>query len=282
MQPQRLLWCMKFKLYNLVIFSFVLGYGISSVAQVYPIYPVKELACSTENEEIIALYKMGFSALQNPAYSNTAGRIFFQIIQQDKSLCDAYYYTGISLTNQDKDDAAYTYLYYADSLASQPNLSFKSALAASALRIDNVGLARKKYEEIKQYFPNSPEGYYGLSLTATSIGDVVEGLVNTDRTLAKYKNTGELTPQREQEIYLIKAILLRMNMQYDKAIEFFEKSKEHFGTTTDYLANYALTTYELFKQTNAEKWKHESQEALLHIQDKETVKEDFFLQFIYD
>lgn len=239
------------------------------------------LSCPTENQEILQLYKMGFSALEKEAYYNTAGRIFFQIIQMDKQLCDAYYYTGVSLTKQEKDDAAYTYLYYADSLATQPTLSFKVALAAGALRIGNVGLARKKYEEVKKNFPDSPEGYYGLSLTATSIGDVVEGLVNTDRTLLKYKQAGGLTPTREQEIYLIKAILLRMNTQYDKSIEFFDKCKEHFGTTTEYLANYALTTYALYQQTKEEQWKQASQQALLQIRDKTTLNDDFFQQFTY-
>lgn len=273
---------MKFKLYKFILVVWILRSGTACLAQEEPSYSIAELACSTDNKEIIDLYETGFSALQKTTYYNTAGRIFFQIIQQDKSLCDAYYYTGIALTKQDKDDAAYTYLYYADSLATQPQMPFKIALAESALRIGNVGLARKKYEEIKQFFPERPEGYYGLSLTATSVGDLVEGLVNTDRTLAKYKNTGNLTPEREQEIYFIKAILLRMNTQYDKAIEFFEKSKELFGTTTDYLANYALATYELYKQTREEKWKRESQQALEQIHDKEALKEDFLLQFIYD
>lgn len=273
---------MKYSWYQIVWLIWLVGLGVTGFAQETPTYTDETLSCPTDNQEINTLYEMGFSALEKPEYYNTAGRIFFQIIQLDKSLCDAYYYTGVSLTKQDKDDAAYTYLYYADSLAIQPTLSFKIALAESALRIGNVGLARKKYEEIKSDFPNSPEGYYGLSLTATSIGDLVEGLVNTDRTLLKYKNAGGLTPTREQEIYLIKAILLRMNTQYDKAIEYFEKSKEHFGTTTDYLANYALTAYELYKQTKEDQWKQKSQQALLQIQDKTTLKEDFFQQFSYD
>ncbi|MGG5578642.1 hypothetical protein ACPDHL_15070 [Myroides sp. C15-4] len=273
---------MKFKGYKFLFLAGILGGGIPCLAQVDVSYSIEELACPTDNKEIITLYETGFSALQKTTYYNTAGRIFFQIIQQDKTLCDAYYYTGVALTKQDKDDAAYTYLYYADSLATQPQMPFKIALAESALRVGNVGLARKKYQEIKQYFPDRPEGYYGLSLTATSIGDLVEGLVNTDRTLAKYKSTGGLTLEREQEIYLIKAILLRMNTQYDKAIEFFEKSKAHFGTTSDYLANYALTTYELYKQTQEEKWKIESQQALEQIQNKEILKADFLQQFIYD
>ena len=272
---------MKFK-GNIFLFFLYLFSGTLCSAQENTTYSIENLVCNTEDEDILNLYKTGFSALEKPEYYNTAGRVFFQIIQLDKKLCDAYYYTGIALTNQDKDQAAYTYLYYADSLAPQPTLSFKKALAASALRIDNVGLARKKYEEIKQHFPNSPEGYFGLSLTATSVGDVVEGLVNTDRTLAKYKNTGLLTVQREQEIYLIKAILLRMNKQYEKAIPYFEKSEPYFGTSTDYLANYALTTYELYKQNKEEKWKVASQQALRQIQDTMVLKADFMDQFIYD
>lgn len=283
MQQKRFLWCMRCKWSKqFFLVFFCLWLTVVAYAQDKPVYAVLALACPTENKEIIDLYETGFLALEKTAYSNTAGRIFFQIIQLDKSLCDAYYYTGLALIKQDKDEAAYSYLYYADSLATQPNLTFKTALAASALRLGNVGLARKKYEEVKHYFPNSPEGYYGLSLTATSLGDVVEGLVNTDRTLAKYKTTGGLTKDREQEIYLIKAILLRMNTQYEKALEFFELSKDNFGTTTDYLANYALTTYELYLKTKENKWKMESQQALQHIQDTTVLKEDFLKQFVYD
>jgi len=273
---------MKYKGYTLLILLGFLFQGINGFAQENTVPVGITLSCPTENQEILELYKMGLSALEKEEYYNTAGRIFFQIIQLDKRLCDAYYYTGVSLTKQDKDDAAYTYLYYADSLATQPTLSFKVSLAESALRIGNVGLARKKYEEIKKNFPDSPEGYYGLSLTATSIGDVVEGLVNTDLTLLKYKQIGGLTPAREQEIYLIKAILLRMNTQYDMSIEFFDKCKEHFGITTDYLANYALATYELYKRTKQEQWKQASQQALLQIHDKAALKDDFFQQFTYE
>lgn len=247
-----------------------------------PDYTSDNLVCKTEDNEILALYEKGMMALENPEYSNIAGKIFFNIIKKNEKLCDAYFYTGKALTKQGKDRAAYTYLYYADSIAAQPVFEFKIGLAEAALRIDNVGLARKKYEEAKQYFPNNPEGYYGISLTATSIGDVVEGLVNTDLVLMRYKDYGELTKVREQEIYLIRAILLLMNTQYEESLECFEKSKEHYGSTTDYLINYALVCYEMYLKTKEQKWKEKSQNALLEIQDKTIIKEDFLERFVYE
>ncbi len=265
------------------LFIFLLFYtNIFSQTNNEGINKIDNLVCKTDDKDILALYEKGFMALENPAYSNIAGRIFFSIIQKDKNLCDAYFYTGKSLTEQGKDDAAYTYFYYADSIAKQPVLEFKIGLAEAALRIENIGLARKKYEEIKRYFPNNPEGYYGLSLTATSIGDVVEGLVNTDKTFMKYKDFGELTKIREHEIYFIRAILLRMNTQYEESISCFEKCKEDFGSTTDYLTNYALACYEMYLKTKDEKWKIQSQNALQQIQDKKIVKEGFLERFVYE
>lgn len=273
---------MKIKYYAPFFLVFFLLLPVLLVAQEREKTTIASLVCTTANQEILDLYTTGFAALEKTEYYNTAGRIFYQITQMDNKLCDAYYYTGLSLTKQDKDAAAYTYLYYADSLSTEPILHFKIALAESALRNGNVGLARKKYEEVKQYFPKHPEGYYGLALTATSIGDIVEGLVNTDRALAKYKTAGGLTKDKEQEIFFIKAILLRMNAQYEKAIEFFDQSKDKFGVTTDYLANYALTTYELYLITKNEKWKKDSQEALKQLQDLTELKEGFLEHFVYE
>ncbi len=265
----------------LIIF-FVFNTNAFSQSTKQSVYTNDNLVCKTEDNEILALYGKGMMALENPEYSNIAGKIFFNIIKKDKDLCDAYFYTGKALTKQGKDTAAYTYYYYADSIATQPVFEFKISLAEAALRIENVGLARRKYEEVKRYFPDNPEGYYGISLTATSIGDVVEGLVNTDLAFRKYKDYGEVTKVTEQQIYLIRAILLLMNTQYEESIECFEKSKEHYGSTIDYLTNYALACYEMYLKNKEQKWKDKSQNALLQIQDKTKIKKDFFERFIYE
>lgn len=52
----------------------------------------------------------------------------------------------------------------------------------------SITLPRKKYNEIKQYFPENPEGYYGLALTSAMLEDTKSDLENLDISVQKYKS----------------------------------------------------------------------------------------------
>ncbi len=246
------------------------------------IYESIKFECPTENDTIKALYKSAFEALNTPKYINTAGKIFFNILQIDKSLCDAYFFTGIALTQQEKHQAALSYYYYADSLATNNNSVFKEELAQAALRVNNVGLARKKYEEIIKYFPEDPDGYYGLGLTATTLGDSEEGLKNLEIAEQKYLSEQSWTVQRKNEVWLMKAILLTMEERYKEAIDYFERCEDTFGELEDFNANLALSAYHLYQEKNDEQWKKRCLEALQKLQDKEKLKESFLAIFKFE
>lgn len=235
--------------------------------------------CPFANEEIQELYQTGIKALNKQEHINIAGKIFFQIIQKDNTLCDAYYFTGVALTKQNKHKAALSYYYYADSLAVKSNAEFKEELAEAALRVNNVGLARKKYEELTKDFPEDPDGYYGIGLTATSMGDFDNGLAHLNIAEEKYKAEQSWTEKRINEVWLMKAILYTMNEEYKKAMPYFEQCQTAFGTIDDYLANYALAAYHLYLQTKEPLWKQKCQQTLEQLKGNEKLKQDFFELF---
>ncbi len=241
-----------------------------------------QLECPTVDSKLIEYYKSGFEALNYPRLANTAGKIFFSIINEDKSLCDAYFYTGVALTKQAKHEAALNYYYYADSLSVRSNSDFKQELAEAAIRVHNIGLARKKYEELVKAFPQDPDGYYGIGLTATSLGDIDNGLTHLQIAEEKYKSEGTWTTTREHEVYLMHALLLTMAKKYKEAVVYFDKCSNVYNTLDDYNANYALATYNLYKETKEEKWKELSKLAFDKIKDKEKLHQSYKDSFQYE
>ncbi|MCC9041579.1 hypothetical protein LNQ81_02490 [Myroides sp. M-43] len=238
-----------------------------------------ELSCPIDDTDMLDLFKTGLEALNSPKYYNIAGKVFFNIIQRDNTLCDAYFFTGVALTKQDKHEAAVTYYYYADSLSSKSNSVFKEELAEAALRVNNIGLARKKYEELIKDFPNDPDGYYGIGLTATTIGDVVNGLQKLSIAEELYIAEKTWTSQREQEVYLMKGILFIADTQYVAGLEYLDKCFHTFHKLDDYNANYALACFELFKDAKEESYKLKAIEALSRIKDKNKLNEAFLKRF---
>lgn len=242
-------------------------------------YETIELSCPSNDIEVAELYKAGLKALNYPKFYNVAGKIFFSLIERDKTLCDAYFFTGVSLTKQDKHDAAVSYYYYADSLATKSNSIFKEELAEAALRVGNVGLARKKYEELTKDFPNDPDGYYGMGLTATTIGDIANGLQKLSIAEGLYIEENTWTPQRQKEVYLMKGILFIADTQYRSGLEYLDKCTDTFYDLDDFNANYAIACDEMYKETQDESYKVKIQEALSRIKDKEKLNEAFLKRF---
>lgn len=238
-----------------------------------------ELSCETNSTEIDKLFEAGLEALNSPKYYNVAGKIFFNIIERDKTLCDAYFFTGVALTKQDKHEAAVTYYYYADSLASKSNSIFKEELAEAALRVNNIGLARKKYEELVSDFPDDPDGYYGIGLTATTLGDIANGLQKLSIAEELYIRENAWTEQRQQQVYLMKGILFISDTQYKMGLEYLDKCFDAFHDLDDYNANYALACLELFKETKEKNYKLKSSEAFNRIKDKDKLNEVFLNRF---
>lgn len=242
-------------------------------------YETIELSCPSNDKEVAELYKAGLKALNYPKFYNVAGKIFFSLIERDKTLCDAYFFTGVSLTKQNKHDAAVSYYYYADSLATKSNSVFKEELAEAALRIGNVGLARKKYEELIKDFPDDPDGYYGIGLTATTLGDIANGLQKLSVAEELYLAEKTWTPQRQQEVYLMKGILFIADTQYRSGLEYLDKCANTFYALDDFNANYAIACDEMYKETQDKKYKAKIKEALDRIKNKDKLNEAFLKRF---
>ncbi len=238
------------------------------------------LECKTSNNEILEQYKIGYKLLNNPEYVNTAGKVFFNIIKEDKSLCDAYFLTGVSLTKQGKDKAAFLYYYFADSLAVKPNVLFKGELAEASLRISNIDLSRKIYEDIIQYFPESPIGYFGIGLTGTSIGDFDNAFDNIEIAEKKYIKEGNYTESKKNEIWLIKGILLTKQNKYAQAIAYFEKCEVMFGQLDDYNAHFAIASYHLYEETKNKEWKDKSLKAFKSIKNQNILEDEFIKKYV--
>ena len=136
--------------------------------------------------------------------------------------------------------------YIADSLAQNKSIEFKQNLASTSMLIGADSLARRKFEEIKEYFPNSPEGFYGVALTSTKIGDVIYGLENINIAENKYNEPNE-------DAQLLKAILLTLNEKYSESISYYEKIKNKFSKLDHFNANYALSLYEIGSENKDEK-----------------------------
>ncbi|MFD0701469.1 hypothetical protein [Myroides pelagicus] len=270
----------KFQFYIIFVFSVFSCFSAigQDIDDVYRIEHYKFI-CPSEDVSIHELYDIGIRALNSDEHTSLAGKAFYQIIQKDKHLCDAYFFTGVALTRQDKHKAAVSYYYYADSLANGISDKFKEELAESALRVSNIGLARKKYEELVITFPEKPSGYYGIGLTSTSIGDYELGISNLILAEEKYIQNNTWTLQRKSEVNLIRGILYTQLQQYKNAVESFELSEEMFGELTDYLANYAWSTYNLFLLTRKNQYKEQCINTLIKLKNRKEIKQDFLDKF---
>lgn len=142
-----------------------------------------ELHCKTENKEAKRLFDSGIKILNlnrdlNPKYLVANTEIFAKSILQDTTFCDSYFFAGYLLNLQHKYRDSYAFLKMADTLVNKPILIYKQNLAGICLKIDHYEEARKYYQEIVKYFPENTEGYYGIALTSTMIGDIGLGLEN--------------------------------------------------------------------------------------------------------
>lgn len=239
------------------------------------------LECKTSNKEILEQYKKGYKLLNNSKYVNTAGKVFFNIIKEDKSLCDAYFFTGVSLTRQGMYKDAFVYYYYADSLAVNPNVFFKEKLAEASLRINNIDLSRKIYKDIVLNFPESPIGYFGIALTGTTIGDFENALENLEIAEKKYSKQGHPKKSTKNEIWVIKGILLTKHEKYADAIECFNKCEAMFGHLDDYNAHFAIASYHLYEQTQNKEWKDKSLKAFKRIKDQRILEDEFIKKYVH-
>ena len=238
----------------------------------------KRLYCKSENPEAIRLFNIGIETLYlnrtlDKKYLKMTSDVFFKAYKTDATFCDALFFTGYTLRLlQDKNALACYYL--ADSLAKNKAIEFKSNLAAEALRFqsaEGIKLARRKYNEIIQYFPASPEGYYGYAITSPEIGDVDKGLININIAIDKYySNYKEI----KDDVYYIKGILLALNKRYEEGLEFLEKSAGSYKKDENYNIHYSLCLLKVSELKNDPKMKKKALKYYDKIEHKEQMPKE--------
>ena len=163
----------------------------------------------------------------------------------------------------------------ADSLANNKSIEFKVNLATEGLRFGNeegVKIARKKYDEITKFFPENPEGYYGVALTSTMIGDIENGLNNIDIAIEKYNS-------ENVDALFLKAVLLTLNARHEESLNYYEKVKGTFKKDDNFNGNYALSLYEVAKANNDEKMMKLAQKHYKKVKNKNELTEQTRMKF---
>lgn len=236
----------------------------------YTICPIPDDKESQDN------YKLGLDCIKANRYIGGANQLFLDLIKKDSTFCDAYFFAGYTYRISNMDKAALTYYYMADSLSNNKSIIYKQNLAFMASKMGAFKLARKKYNEMKEFFPENPEGYYGIASTSIFLGDTEVGLENLDNAITKYLQRG--IPIGD-EIYLVQGILLTRNEKYFESIEAFEKLSGKITKNDDYRANYALSLIKKGKANNDEKLISKAKKIFDKIEDKSNLSEIILSEF---
>ncbi len=239
----------------------------------------KQLYCESENPEAIRLFNIGIETLHlntslNKKFLKRTSDVFFRAYQTDTTFCDAMFFTGYTLRLLNDKNAMVCY-YMADSLANNKSIEFKVNLATESLRFGNdegVKIARKKYDEITKFFPENPEGYYGVALTSTMIGDIDNGLENIDIAIKKYSI-------ENKDALFLKAVLLTLNSRHEESLNYYEKVKGEFKKDDNFNGNYALSLYEVAKTNSDEKMLKLAQKHYKKVKNKNELTEQMRMKF---
>src|SRR5690606_38845021 len=232
-----------------VLFFLLLGLltHLNAQSELTKNFDFKSTTCTfPDTQRARDIFPLGIELIQKNLYLGSATEIMTEMITIDSAFCDAYYWAGYVFRKSNMNKEAVVMYYMADSLAQNKSLEYKQNLASISMLVGADKVARRKYEEIKKYFPRSPEGFYGVALTSTIIGDVDYGLENIHIAEEKYK-------EPNADTQLLKAILLTLNGKHAESLLYYEKVKNKLTKTDHYNGNYALSLYEVGTMNNDEK-----------------------------
>lgn len=219
-----------------------------------------------DSERAKQIFPLGIECIKKNIYMGSVAEIMTEMIKIDSTFCDAYFWAGYALRKSEMNKEAVAMYYMADSLAQNKSFEYKQNLATTSMIIGANDLARKKFEEIKEYFPNSPEGFYGIALTSTMIGDVDYGLENVNIAEKKYG-------QPNSDTQLLKAILFTLNGKHEDSLPHYEKVKNKFNKLDHFNGNYALSLYEVGTKNNDEKMQNLAQKHYNKVKNKNELTE---------
>jgi tetratricopeptide (TPR) repeat protein len=265
------------------LISFLVFFLIGNYAFSQNYFEGKNLYCKSENAQAIEKFNNGIEILKlnydlKPKYLAINSTIFFDALKIDKTFCDAYFFVGYTLRLQNKMDLALKYYYMADSLSQNKSIEFKQNLAVTALLLGKDKLSRKKYSEIIEFFPESPEGYYGFALTSPILGDVDKGLENLNLAIEKHTNSGS---KIKDDVLFLKGVLLTLNKKHEESIEYFEKTYSTYKRDQNYNIHYSLSLLKVSELRKDEKMKQKALKYYDKIEHKEDIAKEIKEQLVF-
>lgn len=253
-----------------LLITLILSLNASVLAQT-DYFLGKRTYCNMPDAKSKELFDLGIECIHKNLYIGTANQIFRDLIKKDSTFCDAYFFAGYTYRLSNMNKEAVLFYYVADSLSQNKSIEYKQNLATTSFMIGKVDLSRKKFKEITTYFSESPEGFYGLALTSTAVGDFEYGLENIKIAESKYKS-------ENTDAQFLKAILLSLNNKHNEAIEFFEKVQSKFSKDDSFNGTYASSLYEVAILTNDEKMLKKAKKHYEKVKNKDGLSEDLKLK----
>jgi tetratricopeptide (TPR) repeat protein len=233
--------------------------------------------CTIPNDKVSKdNFQLGIDCIKANQYIGGANRLFLDLIKKDSTFCDAYFFAGYTYRLSNMDKPALAYYILADSISNNKSLIFKQNVAFMASKMGAFKFARKKYNQIKKYFPESPEGYYGVASTSIFIGDSDIGLENLNIAIEKYNEKGI---SLGDEIYLTQGILLTQNEKYKESIEAFEKLSGKITKNDDFRINYAYSLIKNGRAIGDENLIKKAKKIYEKIEDKTNLSEKMLSEF---
>jgi len=221
-------------------------------------------------------FKLGMEALSYKKYEGVAAKIFLDIVKQQPNSCDSFFWAGYSFRMQNRNKEAFACFYIADSLNQNKSIEFKQSLAVTSFIIDKIDFSRAKYEEIIKFFPDSPEGYYGVAITSPMIGDFKNGLDNVLIAIEKY---GDRNNEIMNQTELMLGLLLALNKNYDTALVHFDECSSKYKKDLNFNIYYSLSLLKVAETNNDEKMKKQAKKIYDRIANKDDIPLDLQAEF---
>lgn len=246
-----------------ILFLFIKGFSQDSY------FLGKTNYCTPQDTNSKKSFETAFLALNYPKYYGGVTNLLLKIAEKDPKYCDAYFMAGYFFRLQDMHKEALAAYYIADSLAQNKAPIFKQNLAIQFMRFGKVEEAREKYIEMVKYFPENPEGYYGIGNTSIVLGDYEKGLENLKQAENLYKASGKV---KDDVIYMY-GMLYTLKENYETALPYLEDAYSTYNKDDGFLSLYALALIKVGKSKNDEKLIKKAQKTYEKVKDKVIAEE---------
>ncbi|WP_299150226.1 tetratricopeptide repeat protein [uncultured Dokdonia sp.] len=172
-----------------------------------------------------AFFKRGNEFKEQNDYQS-AEKEYKKAIKKDKYFVLAHDHLGVSYRFQKKFDEAIDSYEKSLDLFPEGDFALLNIAAVYSLK-ENDKKAIEYYLDLANFYPENPEGYYGIGKSNLLLGDNESALKNALTALILYKNQkSDKITDSEKLIELV-----RMKMERDGEMELFDKIMKEFGVT---------------------------------------------------